>query len=121
MLAEQGAGGLVAGGIGVIAAQQAGAGEAVEPARQVAGGAGGGSDEAGRRQAGGGQQGGGEGIDGTLDEQAGGGRGGAGRQPEAAAGASGAGREALEDGSRRVAGRCRRVQRRWWCRSGRGR
>ncbi len=99
MLAEQGAGGLVASGIGVVAAQQREVLAGVEPAGQASSCAGGGSDEAVGGQAGCGQQDGGEGIHRTLDDQDGGGRGGPGRQPEAAAVAAGAGGEALEGGA----------------------
>ena len=52
MLAEQGAGGLVASGIGVVAAQQREVLAGVEPAGQASSCAGGGSDEAVGGQAG---------------------------------------------------------------------
>lgn len=89
MLTAQGSGGLVAGGIGVVAAQQGEVLQGMEPSGQAAGGAGGGDDETISGQAGRGQQDGGEGINRTLGEQDGGGRGGTAAQPEAAAIAAG--------------------------------
>ena len=65
----EGAGGLVARGIGVETAEESGRGEVGQPGGELASDAGGGGEEGGRGQAGGGQQAGGEGVDRALAQQ----------------------------------------------------
>ena len=92
----EGSGDLVAGGIGVEAAEDGLVPEGAEVVREAGGEAGGGGDEGVRGQSGGGQLAGGEGVDGAFDKQEGLGRPRAGRQAEAAADLAGAGGHGAE-------------------------
>ncbi len=100
----QGGGGALAGGVGVVAAQQGAGREVRQPGGDVIGHAGGGGD-----QGAGGQvvpqQAGREGVDGALDEQHAGGVGRGVGQPEPAALLAGAWGEALEGAAAGVGAR----------------
>ena len=102
MGAAEGGGSGVAGGIGVVGADEVLAAEGLEPGREPGGDAGGGGEEGAGRQFRGQQLQGGEGVDGAFDEQGGAGRCRAVEQPEAAAGLARSRRHALESAVARI-------------------